>query len=260
MISPEDTPFYIGYQKQAAPELATFLRWLVLGLLVAAAALAAFLPTRQQPFDEGTFEYGYVRDFLGVIRERPYPALSVAATPIEGPGAAPGQSSYDLVATGKRGAAREVEGLDGRWATLRGSLIHRQGKTMVEMVPGSAAALEHDSEPAAPAEAGREEVAQLTLVGEIVDSKCFLGVMKPGRGKPHRDCAALCIRGGIPPRFVVQSADRLLALLLVDEEGGPVNARVLDKVAEPLSVTGRVWRVGGELLLAADPATYRRLD
>jgi hypothetical protein len=141
---------------------------------------------------------------------------------------------------------------------LRGSLIHRQGKTMVEVVPRSVEAVERGGE--APVEDRRHEIAELTLAGEIVDSKCFLGVMKPGRGKPHRECAALCIRGGIPPRFVVESAaGRLLALRLVDEHGGPVNARVLDKVAEPLSITGRVWRQGGELTLAADPATYRRL-
>ena len=28
---------------------------------------------------------------------------------------------------------------------------------------------------------------------------CFLGVMKPGRSKPHRACAVRCISGGIPP-------------------------------------------------------------
>lgn len=255
MTPGEDSPFYVGYQRVAPRPLARFLRRLVVGLLAGVAALAALLPTRQRPFDPGTFEYGQVRDFLGVIRERPYPVLTLAAAP----GTPASQSSYDLVAIGKRGAAREVEGLDGRWATLSGSLIHRQGRAMVEVVPRSVAAVEREGE--APAEAGREEIATLTLAGEIVDSKCFLGVMKPGRGKPHRECAALCIRGGIPPRFVVESAaGRLLALLLVDEDGGPVNARVLDKVAEPLSITGRVWRQGGELVLAADPATYRRLE
>jgi hypothetical protein len=30
------------------------------------------------------------------------------------------------------------------------------------------------------------------LTGEIVDSKCFLGVMVPGSGKTHKECASLC--------------------------------------------------------------------
>ena len=41
-----------------------------------------------------------------------------------------------------------------------------------------------------------------TLRGEIVDSKCYLGAMKPGDQKTHKACATLCIRGGIPPVLV----------------------------------------------------------
>ena len=40
-----------------------------------------------------------------------------------------------------------------------------------------------------------------TLIGEIVDSKRYLGVMNPGNGKVHRDCAVRCLSGGIPPIF-----------------------------------------------------------
>ena len=39
----------------------------------------------------------------------------------------------------------------------------------------------------------------MDVKGEIVDPKCFFGVMKPGEGKPHKDCAIRCILGGIPP-------------------------------------------------------------
>jgi len=38
-----------------------------------------------------------------------------------------------------------------------------------------------------------------TLVGEIVDSKCFLGVMNPGQLTTHRACAIRCISGGVRP-------------------------------------------------------------
>ena len=100
-----------------------------------------------------------------------------------------------------------------------------------------------------------------TLRGEIVDSKCFLGVMKPGRRKPHRACATRCISGGVPPIFFVETvAGEHDFLLLVDEAGAPVNDRVLDLVAEPLEITGEVRRHGAHLVLAADPASYRRLE
>jgi hypothetical protein len=98
-----------------------------------------------------------------------------------------------------------------------------------------------------------------TLVGEIVDSKCFLGVMNPGRLAPHRACAIRCISGGVPPVLLVrQKVGPAVYLLLTDSNGNPVNQEVLDFVAEPIEVTGEVVRQGDLLILRADPATYRR--
>ena len=58
------------------------------------------------------------------------------------------------------------------------------------------------------------------LTGEIVDSKCFLGVMVPGSGKTHKECASLCLRGGIPPALFVQDrAGHSSLLLLVGQLG-----------------------------------------
>ena len=48
-------------------------------------------------------------------------------------------------------------------------------------------------------------------------------------------------------------------LLLTDREGGAVNHRVLDLVALPVEVTGRVTRDGDLLILETDPSTIRRL-
>ena len=47
-------------------------------------------------------------------------------------------------------------------------------------------------------------------------------------------------------------------LLLTDAQGQPVNDRVLDLVAEPIEITGRLLRMGGRLVLQSDPDTYRR--
>ena len=48
--------------------------------------------------------------------------------------------------------------------------------------------------------------------------------------------------------------------LLVSDDGSTVNSRVLNMVAEPVSITGRVLRRGDLLLLMADPATYRGIE
>ena len=251
MASGDD--FYIGYQRQAPAGLAGFLRRVVVALLVAAAVVAVALAGLQGTFDPGVFEFGVVREFEGLIQERPHPLLLV-----ERPGDVGGEPSrYYLVAYGKRGAGDEVTGFDGRRVRLRGSLVHREGQTMVEVVGGSVEAT--DAAVAAPG-GNTIDLGVQTLRGEIVDSKCYLGVMKPGRGKPHRSCATLCIRGGIPPVLRVETGGgEHRHFLLTDETGGAVNDRVLDLVAEPVEITGQVLRTGDLLLLQADPGSIRRL-
>ena len=99
-----------------------------------------------------------------------------------------------------------------------------------------------------------------SLVGEIVDSKCFLGVMNPGNLKTHKACAIRCISGGIPPFFVVRDASNHVAYyLLVSKEGLPVNMQVLDKIAEPLRIVGEVFVEGQMRILKADPMGFERL-
>jgi hypothetical protein len=99
-----------------------------------------------------------------------------------------------------------------------------------------------------------------TFVGEIVDSKCYLGVMNPGQLIPHRDCAILCISGGIPPMlFVRQKIGPPIYLLLASADNQPVNQQVLDLVAEPVQITGDVERQGELLILRADPKTILRI-
>ncbi|MCP4203337.1 MAG: hypothetical protein GY769_15550 [bacterium] len=245
--------FYVGYQAKVPGDLARFLRRAVVLLVMFAAAVAATLAVAQGRFDPGVWEYGVVRSFEGVIRESPHPVLLV-----EGPGTAENQNRRPLllVAVGKRGAGAEIAGFDGQPVKLNGSLIYREGETMIEVVGGSV-------EPLGEARLGlRAESTDLgirTLRGEIVDSKCFLGVMKPGRGKPHRGCASRCISGGVPPvlRVETRSGD-YWHYLVVDENGTAVNDRVLEYVAEPIEITGRVIRRDSLLYIQADPETYRR--
>ena len=105
------------------------------------------------------------------------------------------------------------------------------------------------------------EVGGVTLRGEIVDAKCYWGVMKPGHTKPHRGCAARCIAGGVPAVLLVRGADgSARTLLLVTEEGETVNDQVGDLVAEPVEISGVLVRQGDLEILRADPADYRRLD
>ena len=96
----------------------------------------------------------------------------------------------------------------GQFVTLRGTLIYRGNQTMIEAQPASIKASENpNGKIAPPAPVQRINLGRQTLVGEIVDSKCFLGVMNPGRSAPHRACAVRCISGGIPPVLLVRQAE-----------------------------------------------------
>ena len=81
------------------------------------------------------------------------------------------------------------------------------------------------------------------LVGEIVDTKCYLGAMKPGRGKPHRSCASLCIRGGIPAALLVRTETGERELIhLVDPAGRPLGPELLEWVGQPVEIVGLLRR------------------
>ena len=249
--SPDE--FFVGYEPRMPPGLGRFVRPVVGLVVVAALGAGALFTASQQPPSNGAFEFGVVRGFEGWIEVEPYPTLLV-----ERPG--DGLSRWLLVAVGKHGADEQVAGFSGERVRLEGTLIHRDGQTMVEVVDGSIRRADGERAPDEP----REVVADSrSFVGEIVDSKCFLGVMKPGSTKPHRACATRCISGGVPPVLLVRD-DRGGAtyLLLVDQDGGPAGRAIVERdlVAEPVRVTGAVERAGNRLLVRTDPATIERLD
>lgn len=258
---PASDEFYVGYLPRAPAGTAAMVRLAILLLLLVAVGVAGLVVLGQGPFDRSRFEFGVERDFEGVVTALPYPALWVQRPGRTGDGRH--FSRLALVAFGKHGAESEVGEMLGQPVRLRGSLIYRDGNTMIEIVRGSVQRLSGSAGARLLSNAppDDEELGLHTLQGEIVDSKCFYGVMKPGNLKPHRACATRCISGGVPPVLLVRTTEgRARYFLLVSEDGETVNRRVLGMVAEPLSITGRVVRRGELLLLMADPATYRRIE
>ncbi len=246
---------YVGYQKAAPPALARFTRRAVALLLASVALFAAATAFDQGPFSASVFEFGVEREFEGILVETPFPMLRIDRSKL--PKGAPDFPDYLLVSFGKHGAQGEALGFAGQPVRLRGSLIHGSQGAMIELVPGSISGLASTANVARKADG--EALGEVTLRGEIVDSKCFLGVMKPGRGKTHRGCASLCIRGGIPPALLVRGETVAGArlILLVDTEGRPLDERMLGWVAQPIELTGHARRYGDLVVLATDPATFK---
>jgi hypothetical protein len=248
--------FYIGWEEKAAPGIGKTVRRAVVGLLLVALLVPLALAVSQGMIGAGVFEWGMLKSFSGIFQAQPYPHLLVPR-----PGntdAQPAFSTYYLVAQWKFGLPPEaVARFDGKSVTLKGTLIYRGNQTMVETRPDWIQQNEKSSTAPVPPTI---PLGQQTLVGEIVDSKCYLGVMNPGQLTPHRACAIRCLSGGVPPVLLVRQKDGPpVYLLLVAADGKPVNQQILDLVAEPVQITGEIERQGGLLILRADPSTYRRV-
>jgi hypothetical protein len=218
--------FYVGYLP-APPGLKRFARRIVAALGVLAAGVAILLVFEQSPFAPASFEYRDYRDFQGVLVTKPYPALVVEGGP-----------PWLLAGPGKRGFTAPAS-LDGRVVRFRGERILHGQDRMIEVLGGAMS-------DAGPGEVPAEvDLGYAELAGEIVDSKCYFGVMNPGRGKVHRDCAARCLSGGIPPALLVRDGAGSSATVLIAN----FRRELLDHVAEPVALRGRLTRSAGRLIL-----------
>lgn len=229
---------YVGFLA-TPPGQSRFLKVVVPAILalLGAAALAASFAQRSP--GAGTWS-DTSAEWRGVIVEQPVPMLVV--------GEGSSSRTYLLVNPGKHGAQGRVAGFGGAGAVVRGTLIERDGRGLIEVAEG-AAGIER-------AEVGGDasvvDVGAMELRGEVIDPKCFFGAMKPGEGKGHKACATLCIQGGIPPMLwnKGESGPRYV-LLALDGAGAGVamDERILPLVAERVTARGDAVRVGDLVVL-----------
>ena len=247
--------FYIGWEAKSGKGIGAHTKRVVGALLLLALLGAVGLAAAQRMIGASVFEWGTLKTVSGVLEMKPVPHLLVARPRTDA--GSNEFSAYYLVAKWKYGLdPKALEPFDGHPVAVKGTLIYREHQVMIETAPEWITASAKSAPAALPQPSS---LGTHTLVGEIVDSKCFLGVMNPGQLTPHRACAIRCISGGIPPVLLVRQAEGPpLYFLLVSAEGKPVNQQVLDLVAEPVEIRGEIIRQGELLTLRADPATYRR--
>jgi hypothetical protein len=232
--------YYVGYQPCAPPGIRRHLRAAVTAVFLLGVAGAALFAASQHNFARSYFDFGKPHQFSGTLSTQPFPTLLPDASSDHQEQAAP----YLLVAPGKFGAVPSLTGRDAKNIRLRGTLIHRDEGRMIEVDPSS---IEETGGSPSAAPRQTQELGEMTLAGEIVDTKCFLGVMNPGEGKVHRDCAARCLSGGIPPALVTTDLDGSSRLvLLLGDDGKPLpKESFLQRVGQPVSVEGRVTKSQG---------------
>jgi hypothetical protein len=247
-----DDSFFIGWAETPPPDRRFFLR-AGLGLTAAAGAVGFGLAAVQRAPGAGNWDPDAVREWRGIVTAEPYAMLRSGDF-----GGAPRTALLSCL--GKCGVAARVGALSGQAVVVRGSLVQRGRHTMIA-VDEVGDWIRRD-ERAAPdptlAFPALEPLGEVSLAGEILDSKCWFGAMRPAEGKVHKACASLCIRGGIPPAFFARGTGSRSALMIMTNGGKAHGPELLPLVADPVRAVGRVFRWGDLLVLDTPPGAIRR--
>jgi hypothetical protein len=244
--------FYVSYidgslGEKTKKQLKRFVIVSVL-LIVFSALLFSFT---QKQFKNSSFELSSTTKISGTFHENPYPMLRVEIA----------ENTYKnilLLGFGKSSAnpflkklQSEVKDLNGKQLSIEGNLIYYNGKTLIQITDVEKVTLENNTQNTIPK---KEIISEMTLKGEIIDPKCYFGVMKPGKGKIHRSCAVRCISGGIPPVFATTDHNNISKYYLItDINGNPIHKDVLPYIGKPSEIKGLVEQMEDWYILKIDP-------
>ncbi|OEK01946.1 hypothetical protein BFP97_10640 [Roseivirga sp. 4D4] len=249
---------------KAPKGIVRFVLAFVVLLFVIMGGVSYFLSTSHDHITNGTYEFGELTEVKGVIRMEPVPHIRVLADEEGKIG-----KNIMLIDFGKFGARSSVEKMQEKTGgsisdfevTIRGTLIYQDGFTLMELTEKENALLDWKEVMAFMPIEEVPPAYYVELTGEIVDPKCYFGSMKPAQNKPHLSCAALCISGGIPPVYVVQTkAKTARYFILKGQDGQDINEEVLDFVAQGVKIQGEFLKHHEWNILYIDPQKIRRLE
>ena len=253
--------FFIGWKGNTTAEHKKWMKRVLIPIFIAIPIILFAIVILAKPFNDGKFELGSVKEFTGVYHEAPFPVLLLDEGQLNN-----GSSrSALLVGYGKNGAktfmqeAAEKKGkLTGKRLKIQGTLIYGDGKTLIELTKKEDSVLEvlepEIQKPQNP------RFAKLKLQGEIVDPKCWFGVMKPAEGKVHKSCAIRCISGGIPPVLRVKKPRMNVYYILKGVNGEDINKEVLEYVGEGVEISGEAYVENGWNVLKVDSGGINYMD
>lgn len=252
MSGRNEDDFFIGWAEMPKADRRFFLQ-AGIGLTVATLGLSASIAAFQNAPGPGIWDQAAVREWTGIVTGEPYAMLrtsDLTGRPV----------TVLLSCLGKCGAAAEIGSLSGRPVVITGSLIQRGRHAMIavnelgEWIRPLDGTVPPSLTFGAPVDGGK-----LTLAGEILDSKCWFGAMRPSRGKVHKACASLCIRGGIPPAFSAEDKKGQSSLLIMTQNGAQFDKDMLSYIADPVRLTGRVKRQNDLLFLDVRSSDIQRV-
>src|SRR5262245_38198509 len=172
----EDVEFFVGYLPMSAGFKRVVLGIGVGGLMLLLAAGFALASTTHGA-GPAKFAFGKSEGTLGVLTTEPSAVLWTLDSSVPG-----GVRGTLLVRSGKFGLSPRARELAGRPVRVSGQSIERDGQRMLELSgdPKPADGELSDADSARLASRVMRSLGEVTLRGEIEDSKCYLGRMRPG--------------------------------------------------------------------------------
>lgn len=247
-IEKQDREFFVGYLSMPV-RLSTFNKALMVALLILAASVAVWLSSSQESVGRGQWDAFEKITLTGTLSIDPYPVLHIDD---------PAASSVLLVKLGKHSALDIAASFANQSVTVSGFPIKRGDWLMLELEDASDIEVTNAAKTLVPPVVS--SLGNISLKGEIVDSKCFLGVMKPGAGKVHRACASLCLKGGIPPILVAKYSDNhSYAYVLILPDGTSASHVVAPIAGLPVEINGELEQRGDLLYLRMSQELPRQL-
>ena len=257
-MNEDQDPFFIGWSGKTPKPYQQSTKKFLLLLVPLVLVVALLLNYGRQPAENATaiFEFGQLTTFEGVLMTEPVPMLRVKGDGLT-------IQHLLLVDAGKfsaMGVIKEMEKnakipLNNKSIQLKGTLSHFEGKKVLELTEGAAAYLGL-SKSVPTSSVVNQTLGVQKLRGEIIDPKCFFGVMQPGSGKTHKSCAARCLSGGIPAIFKSKNnkGERAYYILL-GEKGKSINQDLLAYTADHIQLRGAVFQMADWKIIHTSPSS-----
>lgn len=247
----EENDFFIGWSADVPNKDRRFMLAGGLALIAGGAAIGAGIGANAPSIGDGVWDMGATVSLQGLLTATPYPALRTRDLD--------GSVRTVFLATSGKATPHIDRGMADTVVSIVGTLLRRGDNAMIAVSrigPSSA-----NVEPAAFAAPAAIDHGPVMLVGEILDAKCWFGAMRPGYGKTHKSCAALCARGGLPLAFCQLGAcgDGVSAPLFLDPDGQAFGRTILPFIADPVSVQGRMLKVGDVMQIRTPLVGIRRI-
>lgn len=259
-----ETDFFIGWLGIIPNSYKKSLRFFVPSLFILSILFVVIISNSTNKIRFSTYDYYKTVSFQGELLLKPFPMLRVLEMDKN---RNPKVVLYPLVNEGKFGSDESVQAFLSQYPNEKrvfvkvdAKIISRDGQVAMELMNKKDNIKKIEFTTSIPPLVF-EKTRDTILKGQIIDPKCYLGVMNPGEGKPHRSCAINCIKGGIMPAFITENSKAKNYYILIGKDGKKVNNDVLFAVAEPIEIKGKVVKIDNWNLLYIDAKTsIRRLS